>query len=127
MNKNQTNIILIILFVLTLIFGYLNLSIKSEYKEKKSSFISFENTSYAIFQIKKMQKKSKNIIKELSSIKQPSITKRTNSTIYLFDNLNSNTLNVLLKKIKGSFLNIKTLEIKRDTTNHAMISLEVSR
>jgi len=127
MNKNQINIILLILIALTLIFGYLNLSIKSEYKEKKSNYINFENSSYAIFQIKKMQKRSKNIINELKRIKQPSITKRVNSTVYLFDNLNSSTLNALLRKIKGSFLNIKTLEIKRDTTNHAMISLEVGR
>ena len=127
MNKDHTNIILIVLALLVVILGYLNLSIKSEYKDKKRDYLKFEKSSYEIFQVKKMQKKSKNIIEQLKNIKQPKITKRSNSTVYIFDNLNSNDLTTLLKKIKGSFLKIKNLEIKRDTTNHAMIALEVIR
>ena len=125
MNKRELNIILALLGVLIVILGYLNLTIKSEYKEKKANYLEFEKSSYEIFQIKKMQKKSKNLITTLSSIKQPKVTNRSNSTIYVFDNLNINDLNQLLKKIKGSFLPIKNLEIKKDTTNHAMIALEI--
>ena len=127
MNKRELNIILSIVGVLVVILGYLNLTIKSEYKDKKAEFLEFEKSSYEIFQIKRMQKKSKNLINTLSSIKQPKVTSRSNSTIYLFDNLNINDLNQLLKKIKGSFLPIKNLEIKRDTTNHAMIALEIAK
>ncbi len=127
MNKNQTNITLIVLAFLVLVLGYLNLSIKSEYKDKKRDYLKFEKSSYEIFQIKKMKKNSKNTLTQLKSIKQPTITKRTNSTVYLFDNLNSSDLTAILKKIKGSFLKIKNLEIKRDTTNHAMVSLEVTK
>ena len=125
MNKKEFNIVLAVLGFLVVVLGYLNLTIKSEYKEKKANYLEFEKSSYEIFQIKKMQKKSKNLISTLSSIKQPKVTNRSNSTIYVFDNLNTNDLNQLLKKIKGSFLPIKNLEIKRDTTNHAMIALEI--
>ncbi len=125
MNKKELNIILAVLGVLIVILGYLNLSVKSEYKEKKAKYLEFEKSSYEIFQIKRMQKKSKNIIKTLIAIKQPKVSKRGNRIIYQFENLNLGDLNQLLKKIKGSFVPIKSLEIKRDTTNHAMIVLEI--
>lgn len=125
MTKKQLNIIIILLGILILVFGYLNLRLVSTYQQKKESYIDFQKSSYEIFQIKRMRKRAKNTLKKLILIKKPKITKRINSTIYIFDNLNENELQRLLKKIKGSFLHIKTLEIKRDTTNHAMIAVEV--
>ncbi len=127
MSKRELYIILGVLGFLAVVFGYLNLSIKSDFKEKKEEFLKFEKNSYQIFQIKRMQKRVYENINRLKSIKQPKISKKVNSTLYTFENLNLNDLNLLLKKIKGSFLPIKKLEIKRDTTNHATILLEVAR
>lgn len=127
MSKRELYIILGVLGFLAVVFGYLNLSIKSDFKEKKEEFLKFEKNSYQIFQIKRMQKRVYENINRLKSIKQPKISKKLNSTLYTFENLNLNDLNLLLKKIKGSFLPIKKLEIKRDTTNHATILLEVAR
>ena len=127
MSKRELYIILGVLGFLAVVFGYLNLSIKSDFKDKKEEFLKFEKNSYQIFQIKRMQKRVYENINRLKSIKQPKISKKVNSTLYTFENLNINDLNLLLKKIKGSFLPIKKLEIKRDTTNHATILLEVAR
>ena len=127
MSKREFYIVLVVLGFLIVVFGYLNFSIKNDFKIKRDEYLNFEQNSYQIFQIKRMQKKVKATINSLKNIKQPKISKRTNSTVYSFENLNLNDLNLLLKKIKGSFLPIKKLEIKRDTTNHATIILEVAR
>ena len=124
--KNQyLKIAIFSLAFMIVIMSYLNLSIKSEYKTSKENFLTFEKSAKEIYNIKRMKKKTKYYLTQLQRIQRPSITSRTKSIIYTFENLNQNSLNSLLKKIKGSYIPIKHLEIKRDATNHATIILEI--
>jgi hypothetical protein len=125
MSKNIANIILFSLIGLIAIFGWLNLSVKDEYKTKKESYVNFEKSAKEIYLVKRLKKGMPAILSSLSSIKKPTIKDRATSKIYIFENLNLNDLNRLIKRIQGSYIPIKKLEIKRDMTNHAMVTMEV--
>ena len=127
MSKNQANILLLSFLVLIAIFGYLNLSIKSEFKEKREKFITFEKSAKEIYLLKRLQKNQRAVISSLSSIKKPTVREKSNVKIYTFENLNLEKLQRLIKRIQGSFLPVKKLEIKNDMTNHATVILEVTK
>jgi len=127
MNKNIANIILLSLVVLIAVFGYLNLSIKSEYKQKKEEYANFSKSAKEIYLIKRLKKSMPAVLSSLSSIKKPTIKDKAVSKVYIYENLNLNDLNRLLKRIQGAYLPIKKLEIKRDMTNHASVILEVAK
>jgi hypothetical protein len=125
MNKNVANVVLIILLSLVALFGYLNFTVQSEYKTKKKSYINFEKSAKEIYLIKRLKKRMSATLSSLGSIKKPTIKDRATLKIYIFENLNLNDLNRLLKRIQGSYITIKKLEIKRDTTNHAMVTMDI--
>ena len=125
MSKNVANIILVLLLSLVALFGYLNLTVKDKYKTKKIEYISFEKSAKEIYLIKRLKKGMPAVLSSLSSIKKPTIKDRATSKVYIFENLNLNDLNRLLKRIQGAYIPIKKLEIKRDMTNHAMVTMEV--
>jgi hypothetical protein len=125
MNKNIANITLVILLSLVALFGYLNLTVKDKYKSKKIEYIAFEKSAKKIYLIKKLKRSIPAILSTLSSIKKPTVKDRTTSKVYIFENLNLNDLHKLIKRVQGAYIPIKKLEIKRDTTNHAMVTLEV--
>jgi len=127
MSKNKANIILLLLVSFIALMGYLNLSIKETYKTKRENYISFEKSAKEIYLLKRLKKGVPLVISSLTSIKRPSIKSKTTSKVYIFENLNLRDLNKLIKRIQGSYLPVKKLEIKRDTTNHAMVTLEVAK
>ena len=127
MNKTKANIIVISLVALIAIFGYLNLSVKSELSAKKDEFLSFYQDSKKIYLLKRLKKGEKAILGSLKSIKNPIIKDRSTSKIYIFENLNLRDLNKLLKRIQGAYLPLKRIDIKRDMTNHATVTLEVAK
>jgi len=127
MSNNKANIILLILVIFIAIFGYLNLSVKDQLKEKKEEFLKFENSAKEIYLIKRLKKSSSSALSSLSQIKRPTVRDRGSYKIYKFENLNLSDLHRLIKRIQGAYLPIKKLEIKRDTTNHATVILEVAK
>jgi len=127
MSRDKANLIVLVLVVFILVFGYLNLSVKSDFENKKDEFASFQKSAKEIYLLKRLQKNKKAILNSFSSVKKPVVTDKRSSTIYEYNNLNIDALQSLLKRIQGSFLPIKKLEIKADTTNHATVVLEVAK
>ena len=126
MNKNQINIIFTVLIGIILILGLLNFGVKSDYQKKQADFISFEKTAKEIAKLKKMKKRSSSSLSSLKSIKSPTKEfSKTDSIVLNFEKLTLSDLNRLIKKIQGSYLQIKKLEIKDDSTNHATLILEI--
>jgi len=127
MNTNKANIIIVVLVILIAIFGYLNLSVKTQLKEKKDEYVKFEESVKEIYLIKRLKKSAPAVLSSLSQIKTPMIRDRGSYKIYKFENLNINDLNRIIKRVQGAYLPIKKLEIKRDMTNHATVILEVAK
>lgn len=128
MNKNQINIIFAVAIGIILILGLLNFGIKADYQSKQSEFIAFEKSAKEIAKLKKMKKRVSSQLQDLKSIKAP--TKefaKPDSLVLNFENLNLADLNRLLKKIQGSYLQVRKLEIKNDSTNHATLILEIAK
>jgi len=125
MNKSQANIIVLVLIAFIAVFGYLNLSVKDELSAKKEEFLEFDKSAKKIYLLKRLKKGQKAILRSLSSIKKPTVKDRGQYKVYMFENLNLRDLNKLLKRVQGAYLPLKKIEIKRDTTNHATVILEV--
>ena len=127
MSKKELNIILGILLFLVLLFIYIDSNTEKKYNILRDEVPLFEQKVHKIYELKQMEKNSRSILSQLTRIKQPNISKRGNILIYEFKNLNVDNLNSLVRKIKGSFLQIKKLKIEQDSTNHADLILEIYR
>jgi len=126
MNKNQITIIFASLIAIVLILGLLNFGIKSDYQKKQSDFIAYEKSAKEIAKLKKMKKRSSLELESLKSIKAPTKEFAKGDVVVLnFENLNLLDLNRLIKKIQGSYLEIRRFEVKNDSTNHATLILEI--
>jgi len=124
--------IIFIAVALMLIFGlYLaKKSAKNSYQNEIENLSKFEVEAKSLARLKSTigDDKDKRVILSLNRIKAPSKDiKKSDSHIYLYENLSLNTLSSMLRKIQNSTLIIKKLEIKRESDNSANLRLEIGK
>jgi len=126
MNKKQQNIFFLLLFGIVVVLFFMNLNIKSSHKHEKENFENFEKSAKEIAKLKTMKNLAGRDLANLLKLKEPTSTsEKSHSQVFSFENLNQYNLNRLIKKIQGSNIKIKELEISNDNTNHATLKLEV--
>ncbi len=128
MTKNRI-FIFIALSAVILLFTYIKKeNAKLSYIDQKKEILIFEKEAkeLGVLQNKHKDKKSlKKLIKTLIAIKSPTKDyKKTNVRVLEFENINKRVLNRLLKKIQNSSLELRKLDIIRQTDSEAKVRVE---
>ena len=130
MNKRT---LILVAFLATVVLGITYVMAqraKSDYLDSAKSLVEFETKAKALKQLKQRFDKhaTKRMIETLSRIApaQNHIPK-TNSEIFVYENLSASTLSRLLRKIENSPLQIKNLDITRVSEAGVNLRLEIAK
>ncbi len=93
---------------------------KKEYLIQKESLINFEAEAKELDFLTKRYDDKKRVTKEINSLKKSyhvsRESKKSDSLVLEFENLNKPSLNSLVKKLENSSLEIKSLDISKNET-----------
>ena len=128
-----TNFLFFIAFsvVLLLVVYIQKQSAKDEYIKQKQEIVLFEKEAKELAYLKKKYKDkkiAKRFVSNLQKIKAPSkdFTK-SNSRVLEFDSLDARELNQLVKKIQNQTLQIKKVDIIRESESTSKLRLEIKK
>ncbi len=126
-----TNFLFFIAFsvVLLLVLYIQKQSAKDEYIKQKQEILLFEKEAKELAMLKKKYKDkkiAKRFVLNLQKIKAPSkdFTK-SDSRVLEFDSLDARELNQLIKKIQNQTLQIKKIDIIRESESRSKLRLEI--
>ncbi len=128
-----TNFLFFIAFsvVLLLVLYIQKQSAKDEYIKQKQEILLFEKEAKELAMLKKKYKDkkiAKRFVLNLQKIKAPSkdFTK-SDSRVLEFDSLDARELNQLIKKIQNQTLQIKKIDIIRESESRSKLRLEIKK
>ena len=128
---SQKNILLFVLvsvLILSVIYS-MKENAKAVFLSQKEQLATFEKEAIEIGQLKKRfadKRANKRLLETLKRIAKPSRElDKSKEKILEFDQLNTQKLNTLLRKIENSSLKIKRLTVNRIDDLHAKVRLEI--
>jgi len=128
---SQKNILLFSLLSLLLLLLLYNMErhAREDFLAQKAQLATFEKEAKEIGMLKKRFGDKKTTQRALESLKRISTPQKEfvkgSSRILVFEQLNGNKLNALLRKIANSGIVIKRLQVSRTDDLHAKVRLEM--
>lgn len=125
-------ILFTLLAVILLVFTYVKKeNAKDVYMSQKEDLLIFEKEAKELGGLKSKHKDKKLIqktLRYLQKIKAPSKDyTKSDSRVLEFENLDKSLLNQLIKKIQNSTLEIRKLDIIRESTTSAKLRVEIKK
>ncbi len=131
MSQKQSLFFITGLLAILIVVFMLGNNAKKSYLQEKQVLETFEREASSLGVLKRKfgdKKVYERTIKNLNRIAAPSKDfKKGDRRVQIYENLSPSTLNVLLRKIANSTLNIKKLEINRINPTSATVRLEIKK
>ena len=131
MTKNRL-LLFVGLGLVFILFAYVQKNRAQEaYLSQKENLLVFEKEAKELGSLKSKhrdKKVSKRVLDNLKRIKEPSKDyKKSDTRVLEFSQLDNKVLNRLIKKVQNSTLEIRKLDIIRESDENAMLRLEIKK